>query len=125
MILLKIGAVDYSSKVSKKSHSINRFDETESWLDANATRHTTVVRTRIRGKVDLVFSTEAEHQAFISNLASSCVDGYWQIIVYVNNMHSEQTITARVEMDAKPVFGNALVNGAPIVNTVSVTVEEV
>ena len=125
MILLKIGGTDYSSYVNKRNYEANQEDETVSWKDANSIIHTTVLRTRVKAKVELVFTTEQAHTNFVNAVTSACVDGYWAVQVYVNNVHLLKTITARIDMTTKAVFGNTLVNGNPVVNSVKLEIEEV
>ena len=124
-MILEIGGTDYSDYVNKRNYKANKVDETTSWKDANSVIHTTVLRTRISAEIELDFLSEEDHTDFIDDVADSCVDGYWTVSLHVNNTHDVETITARIDMTAKAVFGNALVNGAPIVNAVTLSIEEV
>ena len=125
MTLFEIGNFDVSEYVNKKTYTSNREDETIEWKDANSVIHTTVVRTRVKARIDLIFITEEIYASFLDMINDSCEDGYWDISLYVNNTHKLENITARIEFTTKPVFGNQLVYEKPVVNTVRLNIEEV
>lgn len=125
MTILEIGNTDLSQFVNKRRYVVNQEDETTSWKDANSVIHTTVLRTRVKASIELVFTSETEHNSFLSVLNSECVDGYWEVSLYVNNIHMQKTITARIEHSATPIFGNALVEERPVVNSIKLEIVEV
>lgn len=122
--IFKIDDLDFSGYVNKRAYDVNQEDETVSWKDANSVIHTTVVRTRVSGKIDLIFTTEIEHSEFVKALAAKQIDSYWHISVYVNNTHAFKTFKARIDTTAETVFGNLLVNGRPVVCRMKLNIEE-
>lgn len=125
MMFLEIGGYNFSPYVNKRKYDIEQEEETVSWKDANSIIHTTVLRTRVKGSIELNFVTEEYYSEFMKIFNSACEDGYWDITLYVNNTHEEKTITARIEKSVKPVFGNHLVYNRPVVNSVKLEIEEV
>lgn len=123
--IFKIGEYDFSDYVNRRTYDVSQEDETVSWKDANSVIHTTVVRTRVKGKVELVFTREVEHSDFLDVVRRKCVDGYWFLSLYVNNTHEFKTIKVRIDITAKTVFGNNIVNGRPVVNKTILEIEEV
>lgn len=125
MTIFVIGNVDYSDYVNKRNYSANEVDETISWKDANSRIHTTVERTRVNAKIELCFTSEAEHETFLGDISHFCEDGYWDIGLYINNKHEFKVIKVRIDITSKAIFGNKIVDGRPVVSVVTLNIEEV
>jgi len=78
---------DMTDAVNAQEYGLNREDVFQSWTDGNWLDHRDVVRTRIRGDVQIGFASESAYHAFLAALsAAKQQDGTVRLLAYVNNV---------------------------------------
>lgn len=80
--------VDFTSNIVAPSYDVNYEDVNEDWEDADYVTHRIVPRTRIKGSLELQFSTKLEYNSFIRLLQLNRKvngNGYTMLKLQVNN----------------------------------------
>lgn len=89
-MVFAIGQNDYSAKVVLDTYSVNQKDIFTSWEDANGLTHRDVYRRKVSGSFDMMISSLAEYQEFISDVEEHTQNGgFVSCRIAVNNLNTE------------------------------------
>lgn len=79
---------DFTDKVTLGSYDVNYEDTEEDWTDADYVTHRIVPRSKIKGSLELLFSTKYDYNKFLQLIKMNRIvngNGYTQLKVHVNN----------------------------------------
>lgn len=106
--IFQIGSVDYTSRIKSPDYAVNSENVTETWVDGNYIKHTSVIRTRIVGTVHMVLDT-ADYVQLLADLETAKIQpGIYSLGVHVNNRTTATeltTISAYVTVENAVVYG--------------------
>lgn len=122
-VLFKIGNNDYSGHVVNATYQINLEEISETYQDCNEVTHYIYLRSKVKGKFDMAFSTQTEYDAFITAFwaAKNSSTNSWSVIVTPNNTLIQTTIDARVTFE--PVR-ELTISRTDIIRQMTVNIEE-
>lgn len=120
-MLFGINLTDFTKYIVSPTYQVNQQDDYESWKDANGIKHRVVYRSRISGSFDMKFIDRAQYETFLTALETVKQDGYYTVLLYVNNTLTLQT--ADVFIQIEPAMA-AQYSKVPEMNKFKVTVEE-
>ena len=120
-MLFGIQFEDFTRYIVSSTYQINKQDDYESWKDANGINHRVVYRSRISGSFDMKFIDRAQYENFLLALDSVKQDGYYRVLVYVNNTLQMELIDAFITIDPSMA---AQYRNVPEMNKFRVRVEE-
>lgn len=80
MQLLIIDGIDFSKYINDSTYKVSSQSVYEEWKDANYKKHRQECRSSIEGSFDMVFTTDAEYDAFLSHFKGTNMK---QMTVYV------------------------------------------
>lgn len=124
MNLVEIGGKNFTQHIKVPSYKVNRAEEYEEWKDANYRKHREIVRTKVSGNFTMLYDVIAELDEFfdtIETLKAASDTGAIEMTVYLNNLHTVDTITAFIKYtpaNERPLLGKEKVSGF------DVTIEE-
>lgn len=82
------GWIDFTDKITFGSYDINYEDTEEDWTDADYVTHRIVPRSKIKGSLELLFSSKYDYNKFLQLIKMNRAvngNGYTQLKVHVNN----------------------------------------
>lgn len=101
----KIGLNDLTPYMDYQNYSMNDVPVFQTWTDGNMIEHRNSIRTRIAGSFQLVFTSTADFNSFLSLMSSAVnVNGYYSVTAYVQNTNSTESFDAFIEYDSESKF---------------------
>ena len=126
--LFYVDDVDFSDAVNTRDYKVNWEDEVETWTDANRKTHGTVIRKRISGTLQLLFTSHTQYNYFVDCMtAAKTPEGKYYIGVHVNNEATSTMIHkfyAFVDFSTKVVYATKAFHRLPVVAQVDLKIEE-
>lgn len=126
-VIFKIGNTDYTPYLRTEEYSVLRQDVIENWVDANRITRGHVLRTRITGRVRLVFRA-SEFDSFLTVWSTAKnADGTYTFTVHVNNdttSNENIEINAYATLSSSVVFGIKMYEYMPTAMVVEIEFEE-
>lgn len=120
-MLFGIQHTDFTKYIVSPTYQVNKQDDYESWKDANGIKHRVVYRSRISGTFDMKFIDRTQYENFLMALETVKQDGYYTVLLYVNNTLQLEMADVFIEID--PAM-TAQYSRVPEMNKFKVRVEE-
>lgn len=113
---------DYTSNITVPSYKVNKGKEIVEWTDITKTKHKEVVRTRMQGTFNMIFTTVEELDAFIDDIENNLTTGNYIHASFYDNksrqlVESDYFIDFELQND-RPFYG------VKSIDPINVTIEE-
>ena len=124
MQLFVVNNKDFTHHITVPSYKVNKNQTYEEWTDSNYVTHREITRTKVSGNFKLLYDEIVELDEFfdtIEALKAASDDGSIEATVYLNNLHTTETVHVFVSYspsNEKPFFQRQKVSGF------EVTIEE-
>ena len=124
MQLFVVDGKDFTHHITVPSYKVNKNQAYEEWTDSNYVTHREITRTKVSGNFKLLYDEIVELDEFfdtIEALKAASDDGSIEVTVYLNNLHTTETVHVFVSYspsNEKPFFQKQKVSGF------EVTIEE-
>lgn len=124
MQLFVVNNKDFTHHITVPSYKVNKNQSYEEWTDSNYVTHREITRTKVSGNFKLLYDEIVELDEFfdtIEALKAASDDGSIEATVYLNNLHTTETVHVFVSYspsNEKPFFQKQKVSGF------EVTIEE-
>lgn len=117
MNLFVVSNKDFTQHIKVPSYKVNRSEDYEEWKDVNKVRHREITRTKVSGSFTLIYDDVTELDDFFDTIEAAKAlhpSGAVEMTVYLNNLHTVDTITATIKYtpaNERPYFGREKVSG--------------
>lgn len=124
MQLFVVNNKDFTHHITVPSYKVNKNQSYEEWTDSNYVTHREITRTKVSGNFKLLYDEIVELDEFFDTIEALKVasdDGSIEATVYLNNLHTTETVHVFVSYspsNEKPFFQKQKVSGF------EVTIEE-
>ena len=124
MNLLVINGTNFTQHIKVPSYKVNKTYSYKEWEDGNHVKHREVTRTKVSGNFTLLYDDISDLDGFfdtVETLQAASSTNAIEMTVYLNNLHTVETITAFIKYtpsnDRPTIFGGGL-------SSFEVTIEE-
>ena len=100
MNLVVIDGKDYTQHVKVPSYKINKTYSYKEWEDGNYKKHREITRTKVSGSFTLIYDEISDLDDFfdtVESLQAASDTGAIQMTLYLNNLHTVETVTAFIK----------------------------